>query len=328
MVDKRKAEAGVKVYVLLYKEVPFTVSTDSKYSKRTLMDLHNNIKVMRHPNHVTSRVFLWSHHEKLVAIDQSKAFMGGLDLAFGRWDDSNYRLTDVLVSGTDIQGACSVPKTKRKAVTGGADDKNTLLWLGKDYNNFFMKDWTQIDKPFEDIVDRTMVPRIPWRDLGAVVHGKAASDLSRHFIQRWNFTKNSKMKSKATIYPYLLPKSHSTAAFSDSDKPSNKPEEDKATVQMLRSVGLWSAGTSECSIQKAYIETIKNIQHYVYIEVIHTHTHPQVLRSMYSWSAGTSECSIQKGYVETITNSQHYIYIKVIHTHTHQQVLHRPGHMK
>ncbi|XP_053473533.1 phospholipase D1-like [Ictalurus furcatus] len=42
---KRKAEAGVKVYVLLYKEVPFTISIDSKYSKRALMDLHNNIKV-------------------------------------------------------------------------------------------------------------------------------------------------------------------------------------------------------------------------------------------------------------------------------------------
>ncbi|XP_053473564.1 phospholipase D1-like [Ictalurus furcatus] len=229
---KRKAEAGVKVYLLLYKEVPFTVSTDSKYSKRTLMDLHNNIKVMRYPNHVTSRVFLWSHHEKLVAIDQSMAFMGGLDLAFGRWDDSNYRLTDVLVSGTDIQGACSVPKTKRKAVAGGADNQNTLLWLGKDYNNFFMKDWTQMDKPFEDIVDRTVVPRIPWRDLGAMVHGKAARDLSRHFIQRWNFTKNSKMKSKATIYPYLLPKSHNTAAFSDSDKPSGEPGKVEATVQV------------------------------------------------------------------------------------------------
>ncbi len=35
------------------------------------------------------------------------------------------------------------------------------------------------------------MPRIPWRDLGAVHHGKAARDLARHFIQRWNFTKVS-----------------------------------------------------------------------------------------------------------------------------------------
>lgn len=49
---------------------------------------------MRHPDHVSSIVFLWAHHEKMVAIDQSVVFVGGLDLAFGRWDDSLYRLTD------------------------------------------------------------------------------------------------------------------------------------------------------------------------------------------------------------------------------------------
>lgn len=50
---------------------------------------------MRHPDHVASVVFLWAHHEKMVAIDQSVAFVGGLDLAFGRWDDSEYRLSDL-----------------------------------------------------------------------------------------------------------------------------------------------------------------------------------------------------------------------------------------
>lgn len=50
---------------------------------------------MRHPDHVSSVVFLWAHHEKMVAIDQSVAFVGGLDLAFGRWDDSDYRLSDL-----------------------------------------------------------------------------------------------------------------------------------------------------------------------------------------------------------------------------------------
>lgn len=50
---------------------------------------------MRHPDHVSSVVFLWAHHEKMVAIDQTVAFVGGLDLAFGRWDDSQYRLTDL-----------------------------------------------------------------------------------------------------------------------------------------------------------------------------------------------------------------------------------------
>ena len=50
---------------------------------------------MRHPDHVSSVVFLWAHHEKMVSIDQTVAFIGGIDLAFGRWDDSQYRLTDL-----------------------------------------------------------------------------------------------------------------------------------------------------------------------------------------------------------------------------------------
>lgn len=50
---------------------------------------------MRHPDHVSSVVLLWAHHEKMVAIDQTVAFVGGIDLAFGRWDDSQYRLTDL-----------------------------------------------------------------------------------------------------------------------------------------------------------------------------------------------------------------------------------------
>lgn len=30
---------------------------------------------------------------------------------------------------------------------------------------------------------------MPWHDISSVVHGKAARDVARHFIQRWNFTK-------------------------------------------------------------------------------------------------------------------------------------------
>ena len=53
------------------------------------------LKVMRHPDHVSSSVYLWAHHEKLVITDQSVAFVGGIDLAYGRWDDNEHRLTDV-----------------------------------------------------------------------------------------------------------------------------------------------------------------------------------------------------------------------------------------
>uniref|UniRef100_A0A7E4VB52 Phospholipase n=1 Tax=Panagrellus redivivus TaxID=6233 RepID=A0A7E4VB52_PANRE len=96
MVLKRAAERGVKIFVLVYKEVEFALGLNSLYSKRHLQGLHPNIKVMRHPDHYFSTgTFLWAHHEKLIIIDQLVAFVGGIDLCYGRWDDHKHVLTDL-----------------------------------------------------------------------------------------------------------------------------------------------------------------------------------------------------------------------------------------
>uniref|UniRef100_A0A671XT76 Phospholipase n=1 Tax=Sparus aurata TaxID=8175 RepID=A0A671XT76_SPAAU len=263
---KRKAEQGVKVCILLYKEVELALGINSEHSKRTLMDMHPNIKVMRHPDHVSAVVFLWAHHEKMVAIDQTVAFVGGIDLAFGRWDDSDYRLTDLDNCVDQDNGVADGPKPSDPDTQAEPESDNltanTKLWLGKDYSNFIRKDWVQLDKPFEDNIDRTQVPRMPWRDLSAAVHGPAARDVARHFIQRWNFTKIFKNKYKDEFYPYLLPKSHCTVDSLSYTVPGST----KAKVQVLRSADRWSTGTCESSIHNAYVHTIENSEHYIYIE--------------------------------------------------------------
>ncbi|BES97997.1 Phospholipase D Active site motif [Nesidiocoris tenuis] len=94
VILKRKASLGVKVFVLLYKEVELAIGINSYYSKQQLVNGNPNIKVLRHPDHAKAGVFLWAHHEKMVVIDQSIAFVGGIDLCYGRWDDYMHRLTD------------------------------------------------------------------------------------------------------------------------------------------------------------------------------------------------------------------------------------------
>uniref|UniRef100_A0A8C5S5W7 phospholipase D n=1 Tax=Laticauda laticaudata TaxID=8630 RepID=A0A8C5S5W7_LATLA len=113
-----------------------------------------------------------------------------------------------------------------------------------------------------DFIDRFQTPRMPWRDVGVAVHGVAARDVARHFIQRWNFTKTIKAKYKGSEYPYLLPKSpHVPPQFS-----FLVPGAQVANVQVLRSVDRWSAGLHECSIYNAYLDVIRTSQHYLYIE--------------------------------------------------------------
>ncbi len=52
---KRKAEQGVKVYVIVYKEITQTMSMSSHHTKVRLEALHPNITCMRHPDHIGSK---------------------------------------------------------------------------------------------------------------------------------------------------------------------------------------------------------------------------------------------------------------------------------
>lgn len=92
----RKAKEGVKIFILLYKEMSVALNISSIYSKRVLANLcSDNIKILRHPDHGAGGVILWAHHEKIVCVDQKVAFLGGIDLCYGRWDDAQHKLTDL-----------------------------------------------------------------------------------------------------------------------------------------------------------------------------------------------------------------------------------------
>lgn len=48
---KRKAEQGVRILVIVYKEVNASMTMNSKYTKHALEELHPNISCTRHPDH-------------------------------------------------------------------------------------------------------------------------------------------------------------------------------------------------------------------------------------------------------------------------------------
>ena len=69
------------------------------FAKQTLK--HPNIKVLLvHPDgydvtqHTFNLISRLSHNEIIVVVDQSIAFIGGIYLAFGRWDNHKHELTD------------------------------------------------------------------------------------------------------------------------------------------------------------------------------------------------------------------------------------------
>ncbi|OAY77325.1 Phospholipase D zeta 1 [Ananas comosus] len=193
-----RAKQGVQIYVLLYKEVAIALKINSAYSKSRLLGIHDNVKVLRYPDHFSTGVYLWSHHEKIVIVDNQVCFIGGLDLCFGRYDNPEHKVGDL----------------------------PPLIWPGKDYYNPRESEPNSWEDTMKDELDRAKYPRMPWHDVHCALWGPPCCDAARHFVQRWNYAK------------------------------------------VIRSVGQWSAGTSqtEQSIHNAYTSLIERSEYFVYIE--------------------------------------------------------------
>lgn len=246
---KRKAQEGVKIFVIMYRNINSAIPIDSEYTKLSLLDLHPNIFVQRSPNQIRQNTFFWAHHEKLCIVDHMVAFVGGIDLCFGRWDTPQHSVVDDKPTGFEPS---NTPK----------DADHCQLWPGKDYSNARVQDFYALDKPYEEMYDRSKVPRMPWHDISMQVVGQPARDLTRHFVQRWNYVLRQRKSTRPT--PFLLP------------PPDFNPEDLRALeldgtceVQILRSTCWWSIGTpekTEHSIMNAYVKMIEQSDHFVYIE--------------------------------------------------------------
>ncbi|KAG9231487.1 hypothetical protein BJ875DRAFT_516928 [Amylocarpus encephaloides] len=326
------AERGVKVNVIVYKEVSQVLTLASVHTKHAL-EVHPNIRVFRHPDHTPSAqdlhsdfiaglknlslsplklaqlpgkqlesvygssddiVLYWAHHEKLCLVDGELAFMGGLDLCFGRWDTNSHPIADV--HPTDV---------------------NKALFPGQDFNNARIYDFADVEKWEDNKLDRTKSSRMGWSDLSICLTGPVVEDLRAHFVQRWNFIFKEKYNLPEKGYSLLsLTQDQIPDGYYNADGFNMQPmkEQEKGpefdalpqqehydapgrhhsgaprgqfgqfgqhqyegqdeqrgssgiSVQLVRSCTKWSGGVPlEHSIQNAYIDVIRNSKHFVYIE--------------------------------------------------------------
>lgn len=246
---QKKAREGVKVFIIVYRNINSAIPIDSTYTKFSMLDLHPNVFVQRSPNQIRQNTFFWAHHEKLCIVDYTVAFVGGIDLCFGRWDTPQHTVVDDKLTGFETS---DIPK----------DADHCQLWPGKDYSNPRVQDFYALDKPYEEMYDRSKVPRMPWHDISMQVVGQPARDLARHFVQRWNFILRQRKPTRPT--PFLLPPPDYNTADLDALGLQGTCE-----VQMLRSCAWWSIGTpdkTEHSIMNAYVKMIEQSDHFVYIE--------------------------------------------------------------
>jgi phospholipase D1/2 len=165
------ASRGVGIFIVLYKELSMALALDSIRTKRNLEAIHPNIKVMLHPRQFGARAVLaWSHHQKLVIVDHKVAFLGGLDLCLGRFDQPQHRLVDF-----------------------------DSIFPGQDYCNPCLRDCVDMTRPMADLMDRNKEPRLPWHDVHCQLEGPVVTDLVRHFVQLWNHVRTDKHRADTSL---------------------------------------------------------------------------------------------------------------------------------
>lgn len=226
------AKKGVQVRVLLWEHVPQVEDLRSDAAQVYLQNLHANIRCLRHSSGILDG---WSHHQKILVIDEFDAFVGGLDMCLHRWDTRSH----------PVVPSASFP--------------------GKDYFNArFLGDMSQNDlanstKDYVGLESRT-IPRMAWHDITFRVDGKAAFDVSINFVQRWNFIASS--TNVKTNYPLLSHPCEEGLFSSPTD------ESFSVNCQITRSIGKWSGGfqLKECSITNAIKRAILNAKSWVHIE--------------------------------------------------------------
>ncbi|XP_060219291.1 phospholipase D zeta 1-like isoform X3 [Lycium barbarum] len=323
-----KAKEGVQIYVLLYKEVSIALKINSLYSKRKLLKIHKNVKVLRYPNHFSAGIYLWSHHEKLVIVDNKICYIGGLDLCFGRYDTREHKL----------------------------GDQPPFIWPGKDYYNPRESEPNSWEDAMKDELEREKYPRMPWHDVHCAIWGPPCRDIARHFVQRWNHAKRSKAPNEQTI-PLLMPQHHmvlphymgrsrevevesKTAELNSKDLngqdpfPSGSPPED---IPLLLPQEADCDEEVSCADEKLtddlhhrdlqshikthqqdnWWETQERVAEVISTDEIadvgpRTRCHCQVIRSVSQWSAGTTqtEDSIHKAYCSLIEEAEHFVFIE------------------
>jgi phospholipase D1/2 len=264
-----KKNKKIEIYIHMYRE-PTPLDLGSALTESEITEdkiLNKNVRILRHPERgIAGAKLLWAHHEKICVIDDRIAYLGGIDLCYGRFDTHEHKLVD--------------------------DDEKITFFPGPDFSNPRICEVIDMKKHEENQLDRKK-PRMPWHDIALRLEGPSAQDVSLHFMDlvNWasrdsaNFRRtNKKVLSQRIDYSMSVNQNNadvispsapdveeigeSREIFQDFLAEERFVVDSTSQCQILRSVGQWSYGwlAKEDSILQTYLKLISESKHFVYIE--------------------------------------------------------------
>ncbi|MCD9121280.1 phospholipase D-like domain-containing protein [Cupriavidus sp. UGS-1] len=298
----RAATRGVQIYVLPWNDTN-PVQTYDDQAKAALEAINKlvgekRVHVELPKSYATRNNAYFSHHQKQVVIDRKIGYVGGIDLAYGRYDDETYDLhadkdgryalnrynpcvawvgklpekSDSLIDPDLLSGAADrakVPfltKSAAEDVLAKIQKGAFQLPYGEAPTDAVASDAVGLGSSFErNPVSRLTLsakaqPRMPWQDVHSRIQGPAVSDLTRNFVVRWNAC--SKLKLRAPQPPEKYEKNGSVQIQVLRSAPAGMRQ---AEHKGMTAKGAAPSGTED-DIHRAMLQLIAKSDRFIYIE--------------------------------------------------------------
>jgi phospholipase D1/2 len=236
----------------------------------------------------------FSHHQKQVVIGRQIAYVGGLDLAYGRFDDARFDLYSK-AQGRKFLNSYNpgLPPMKKLRTSGmadpdlmsGAGDRFDAPYVGAASNakaerskiesgayqiryqaNGPVANFNQPALEGNEPDLRTLSesqPRMPWQDVHCRIEGPSVMDLTRNFVRRWNSLAPVSQRLQAAVIPKPTPPDKTSACI---QVLRSAPVAMQTAEQRLDKPPATQSSGVEDDIHAAMKRLIGKADHFIYIE--------------------------------------------------------------
>ncbi|MEX5385342.1 phospholipase D-like domain-containing protein [Cronobacter muytjensii] len=293
LLEVVQASPELQVYIMPWNN-PSQVETYSAATERVFaaMNCYLKRKAFYVQRAGSKSGMMFSHHQKCVIVDEEVAFVGGIDLAYGRYDD-HYGLQANADGrqGMNMYNSCIPPVSRQRSYN---PTEEYVIPTGSFQRGNQQDEWHKAERRQADSVqhiidnvlshqlwqssstskdstflDPTVQPRMPWQDYHMQIEGPAVYDLVRNFVFRWN------------SYSHPYPDHPLKTPVPELDIPATPPgKKGGCQVQVLRSASLDmrkdehkrmpdsapKARLKQDDILRSIHLLISKAEHYIYIE--------------------------------------------------------------
>ena len=192
---------ALKIYVMPWDDTaPVQTYDDQTKAVLELINTHETVKrecvfVNLAKSMADADALFFSHHQKQVVIDNKMGYVGGIDLAYGRFDDHTYDLNANANKRNALNryNGCVAQTQACTINTEDIADPDLLTGL---YDRMFgnrtdtlaaIQRMAVHQVPDNNVtLDEKTQPRMPWQDVHLRIEGPAVADLALNFALRWN----------------------------------------------------------------------------------------------------------------------------------------------